>query len=254
VRHIVSRVPRHLRPGGTAQVLANWMVLADRPWDERLSEWLEGCDAWVVQRELVDLPTYVELWLKDAGVHPSTGSAGVAEYHERYDTWLAWLESQGAEAVGFGWINLRRTEAVPVLRLEDWPYDVEQPIAPEVGAWFERVAMLRDLDDERMLGSRPVARSDVRQETYGAPGAEDPEQIVLRQQRWLRRARQADTVEAALVGACDGELTVAQVLDALAQLLERDADEVRSAYLPVVRDLLEEGFLGLAGHALGRTE
>ena len=63
-------------------------------------------------------------------------------------------------------------------------------------------------------------------------GAEDPETIVLRQQRGMRRARQVDTVEAALVGACDGELTVGQILDALAQLLERDRDELRHGVPP----------------------
>ena len=242
VEHIVRTVPDHLRDGGTAQVLANWMVLRHQPWQERLSSWVMGCDAWVVQREVVDLPTYVELWLKDAAVH---GGAG---YHERYDTWLSWFEDQGAEAVGFGWINLRKVSngaGQPSLRLEDWPYDVEQPIGPEVSGLFGRTAVLRTLADDRLGASRLVARPDLRQETYGAPGAADPEEIVLREQRWVRRARQVDTVEAALVGACDGELTVLQILDALADLLEQDAAEVRSAYLPVVRDLVTEGFLEL---------
>ena len=44
--------------------------------------------------------------------------------------------------------------------------------------------------------------------------AEDPATIVLRQQTGMRRARQVDTVEAALVGACDGELPVGAILDA----------------------------------------
>lgn len=238
VEHIVRGVPDLLREGGTAQVLANWMVVRDQPWQERLSSWIHGCDAWVVQRETVDLPTYVELWLKDAGVH------GAPDYHERYDTWLSWFEGQGAEAVGFGWINLRRTAVdAPTLRLEEWPYDVEQPVGPEVQGFFDRTATLRNLSDDDLGTSRLVARSDLRQETYGAPGAADPEEIVLRQQRWVRRARQVDTVEAALVGACDGDLSVLQILDALADLLEQDAGEVRSAYLPVVRDLVTEGFL-----------
>jgi hypothetical protein len=253
VEHIVRGVPRLLHEGGTAQVLANWMVLRDQPWEERLAEWLEAseglaCDAWVVQRETVDLPTYVELWLKDAGVHPSTGSSGsgqATDYHERYDTWLSWFDEQGAEAVGFGWINLRRVSGAPVVHLENWPYDVEQPIGPEVQARFGRTATLRRLSDTDLESSRLVARGDLRQETYGAPGAADPEQIVLRQQRWLRRARQVDTVEAALVGACDGELSVAQILDALGGLLDREADELRATYLPVVRELLTEGFLDL---------
>jgi hypothetical protein len=240
VEHIVRGVPDLLREGGTAQVLANWMVVRDQPWQERLASWIHDCDAWVVQRETVDLPTYVELWLKDAGVH------GAPDYHERYDTWLSWFEEQGAEAVGFGWINLRRTGAEqPTLQLEDWPYDLEQPVGPEVGALLDRFGALRQLSDEDLGAARLRARPDVRQETYGAPGAADPEEIVLRQQRWVRRARQVDTVEAGLVGACDGDLTVHQILDALAELLGREAAEVRSAYLPVVRDLVVEGFLDL---------
>jgi hypothetical protein len=239
VRRVVTGAPEHLRPGGWAQVLANWVIERDRPWDERLREWIEGsgCDAWVVQREVADPAEYVELWLKDAGLH------GAPDYAERYDAWLSWFEEQGVEAVGFGWLNLRRTDREPVLRFEEWPYEVEQPLGREVAAWGRRVDLERSLDDEALLATRLFARSDVRQETVGEPGAEDPERIVLRQQRGLRRARTADTMEAALVGACDGDLTVGAILDALSTLLERDPAEVRSTYLPVVRELLAEGFL-----------
>lgn len=244
VRRVVTEAPRHLRPGGWAQVLANWVIERDRPWDERLRGWVEGsgCDAWVVQREVADPAQYVELWLKDAGLH------GSAEYAERYDAWLSWFEEQGVEGIGFGWINLRRTDrSAPVLRFEEWPYDVEQPLGPEIAGWARRVDLERSLDDSALLASRLVTRVDVRQETFGAPGAEDPEQIVLRQQRGLRRARTVDTVEAGLVGACDGELAVGQVLAALATLLDRDPAELNEQYLPVVRDLLVEGFLTADG-------
>ena len=66
---------------------------------------------------------------------------------------------------------------------------------------------------------------------------------MLRQQRGFRRARTADTVVAGLVGACDGDLPVGAILDALAQLLDRDPAALRAEYLPVVAELVEEGFL-----------
>jgi hypothetical protein len=99
------------------------------------------------------------------------------------------------------------------------------------------------VDDGTLAARHLVARADVHQETDGRPGAEHPETIVLRQQRGLRRARRADTVEAALVGACDGDLPVGAILAALAELLELDVAEVRGTYLPVVRELVVEGFL-----------
>jgi hypothetical protein len=205
-----------------------------RRWDERLGGWLAAdCDAFVVQRELLDPAAYVELWLKDAGLH------GAHDYLDRYDAWLAWFDEQDVEAIGFGWVNVRRRgDGGPgEHRFLDWPHAVEQPIAPAIAAWGTAV------DAEVSPGSRLVRRDDVQQETVGVPGAEDPATVVLRQQRGLMRARRADTVEAALVGASDGDLTLGQILDALAQLLDRDPEELRTAYVPVVRELVEDGFL-----------
>ena len=246
VRRVVTEAPRHLNPGGWCQVLANWAHHEHEPWQDRITGWLEGtgCDAWVVQREVADPAEYVELWLKDAGLH------GASDYARRSDAWLSWFEEQHVEGIGFGWLNLRKVDDAdgrarrdPVLRLEEWPSDVEQPLGAEVADWGRRVEHLAGTQDRMLLGERLAVRPDVRQETFGAPGAEDPEQIVLRQQRGLRRARQVDTIEAGLVGACDGELAVGQILDALASLLDEDPKRLRETYLAKVRELVAEGFL-----------
>jgi methylase of polypeptide subunit release factors len=230
VETIVRGAPAHLAEGGWCQILANWVIAADRPWDERLSAWIDpGCDALVVQREVLDPASYVELWLRNAGRHGSPG------YLEAYDAWLGWFERQGIEGVGFGWVNLRRGGSAR--ELLDWPHAVEQPIAPAIRDWGRAVRAEIGLDDHL------VTRADVQQETVGSPGAEDPEVIVLRQQTGLRHARRADTVVAALVGACDGDLSVGQILAALATLLERDAEGLHASYLPVVRELVAEGYL-----------
>ena len=171
--------------------------------------------------------SYVELWLKDAGRHGGVG------YLQAYDAWLGWFDEQGIEGVGFGWVNLRRGGAPRPARP---PYAVEQPIAAAVARVGARPA------DRRSAGTPGCGRGSTwcRRRT-ARPGAADPETIVLRQRRGLCRARQVDTVEAALVGACDGDLTVGQILDALASLLDRDPDELATAYLPAVRGLVDRG-------------
>ncbi len=240
VRRVVTEAPGHLNPGGVAQVLANWVHVEGRPWQERLEEWLSesGCDAWVVQREVADPAEYVELWLRDAGVH------GRPEYVARYDAWLQWFAEQGVSGIGFGWLTLRRTDrAQPVTRLEDWPHAVEQPLGPTVDDWLERVDRLAGLDDRDVLAARWRRRTDVVEESTGEPGAADPETIVVRQQRGLRRARQVDTVTAAVLGASDGELSLHQILAALAQLLERPVEELVASALPEVRSLVDDGYL-----------
>ena len=235
VEHIVRSVPDLLTEGGWCQVLANWVIARGVPWGERLDAWVDpSCEAFVVQREVLDPAAYVELWLKDAGLH------GADDYARRYDTWLSWFDDQGVEGIGFGWINLRRGATGPSDFLE-WPYDVEQPVAPAIAGW----AAARDhlAATPELASARLVTRADVRQETTGAVGAEDPETIVVRQQWGLRRARQVDTVEAALLGACDGDLTVGQILDAVASLLDRDEAELRARYVRVAAELVREGFL-----------
>lgn len=240
VEHIVRTVPEHLSPGGTAQILANWAIEAGVAWDERVGGWLAdtGCDAWVVQREVLDIASYVELWLKDAGLH------GADDYVTRYDTWLSWFEENGIDAVGFGWITLRNAGAeTPDVRLEEWRWEVEQPLGPEIARHFAEVAALRATDDDALLAERPVLAADVVQETFGPAGAEDPSQIVLRRQTGMRRARQVDTVTAAFAGAADGDLTVGQLLAALAELL---GEQDLAARLREVRELVVDGFLRLS--------
>ncbi len=242
VRRVVTQAPGHLNDGGWCQVLANWIHLKGEPWEDRIAGWLEpsGVDAWVLQREIADLPTYVEMWLADAGLQ------NAPDYVQRYDTWLSWFDDQGIEGIGFGWLSLHKAgRDKPALRIEEWPYEIEQPLGPHILAWGDRMDALDGLSDDALLASTLTHAPDVMQETVGPVGAEDPEHIVARLQRGVRRALPVDTIEAGLLGASDGELTVAQILDALSTLLDADPAGTRATYVPKVRSLIDQGFLTL---------
>jgi hypothetical protein len=162
---------------------------------------------------------------------------GRPEYTTRYDAWLRWLDEQQVEAIGMGWVTLHNTPGTTTC--EEWPYEIEQPIGPHVLDRFERLEDLpSELDDLQL-----VVAEDVVEETAGPPGAADPATIVLRRQRGMRRAEQADTVLAGFVGACDGDLTAGQILTALAQLLDADAADLHDRYADPIRRLVAEGFL-----------
>ncbi|MGW0230765.1 DUF7059 domain-containing protein [Actinopolymorpha singaporensis] len=247
-RRMVTQAPDFLADGGVCQILANWLHVRGEDWRDRLGDWLadsgagSDCDAWVVQREVSDPAEYVELWLKDAGVH------GTPEYASRYDDWLAWFQAQDAEGVGFGWITLRREAGPrpggPATVMEEWPHPVEQPLGAEVERWLDAVERLGSYaDDAVLLGARLRVDPDVDQEQLGRPGAPDPEHVVLRQRRGMRRAVAVDTAEGGFVGACDGELTVGQISDALATLLEEEPARMRGRLLPRARQLYAEGYL-----------
>jgi len=231
VEQLVRQAPDHLTDGGWCQLLANWTCVRGQDWRERIAAWTGDRSAWTVQREQLDPSEYVELWLRDAGAH------GTPSYTKQYDAWMRWLDEQAVEAIGMGWLTLHNVEGA--LEAEEWPYEIEQPIGPHVLRRFQRVEGL----PADLTGLHLVVADDVIQETTGQPGAEDPAAIVLRRQRGMRRAEQVDTVLAGFVGACDGDLSVGQILAALADLLDRPVVEVLQEYLPQVRRLVIEGFL-----------
>jgi hypothetical protein len=240
-RTLVQGAGQRLADGGHAQFLANWQHVADEDWTERLRSWVpSGCDAWIVQREVQDVTQYAELWLRDAGEH----RMDPAGYAARYDAWLEEFARRRTTAVGFGWITLRKTGSrTPSVTIEEWPHPVEQPLGETVRAHFARLDQLSALDDAALLATRFRLAPDVVQEQVGLPGAEDPEHIVLRQQRGMRRATRVDTVGAGFAGACDGTLPAGRILDAIAQLIGEEPVRLRDGMPPQIRLLMQQGFL-----------
>ncbi|GAA2346857.1 class I SAM-dependent methyltransferase [Streptomyces kunmingensis] len=248
-RSLVQGAGEHLNEGGYAQFLANWQHVEGEEWTERLRSWVpRGCDAWIVQREVQDITQYAELWLRDAGDHRTDP----AEYAARYDAWLDEFEARKVTAVGFGWITLRKSASAaeePSIVVEEWPHPVEQPLGSTVRAHFERVDWLRTHDDAALLEASFLLAGEVVQEQVGLPGAEDPEHVVLRQGRGMRRATKVDTVGAGFAGVCDGTLSAGRILDAIAQLVGEEQVLLRDRTPAQIRTLIEQGFLKPAGRA-----
>lgn len=240
-RTLVQEAGARLNPGGYAQFLGNWQHVEGEDWRDRLRSWVpRGCDAWIVQRDVQDVTQYAELWLRDAGDHQSDP----AEYARRYEDWLDEFEARKTKSVGFGWITLRRSDAdEPSIVVEEWPHTVEQPLGEAVLAHFARQDYLREHDDAALLEAHFVLAEEVVQEQVGAPGAEDPEHVVLRQNRGMRRATKVDTVGAGFAGVCDGSLSAGRILDAIAQLVQEDPVMLRDRTPEAIRMLVEQGFL-----------
>ena len=94
----------------------------------------------------------------------------------------------------------------PELRIEEWPHAVHHPVGKAIGDFLDAVGPAQ-LPDADFLAARWRVHPGVVQESIGVPGAADPQHLVLRQQFGLGRAVEVGTALAALVGACDGELS-----------------------------------------------
>ncbi|WP_258725978.1 N5-glutamine methyltransferase family protein [Cellulomonas sp. NS3] len=248
VRELVTGVGAVLAPGGVAQLLGNWEVRRGEAWHERVGEWVEesGLDGWVVQRELQDPAQYAETWIRDGGTTPDRDPEAWAQ---RYGAWLDDFASRDVEAVGFGIVTLRRPlDGPPTMRrLEEVTGGVRQPLGPAIAASLAAHAWLARRDDDALAREHLVVAADVTEERYLTPGHSDPSVVLLRQGGAFGRTVRAGTALAGLVGACDGELTVGQVVGALASLLGVGADDVAADVLPSVRGLVLDGLLAPAG-------
>jgi len=241
VEHVVRHGADRLADAGTLQVLGNWAHPAGGDWQARLHAWVAttGCDAHIVQRETLDVYEYIEVWLTDAGL------AGTQSYAQRYREWLDYFERLGIAAVGMGWIVLHKAgRAEPRIRIEDWPYAVEQPIGPALAAEVAAVDLEAGLTDEALLSRSWVLAEDIVEESFGEPGAADPQRIVYRQQRGFRRAEEVDTALAGILGACDGDLPLGSIVNTVAAILQLDAAVLAASVVPRVRQLVLFGFLG----------
>ncbi len=166
---VVSGAADHLTDGGTACMLASWVITGD-DWRDRVASWIpdHGVDAWVVQRDVADPALYVGTWLRDAGYDPRSGAGAALA-----DDWLAHFERSGVEGIGFGFVFLRSTGEPTDLMAEELSHAIDDPLGPEASDYLDRVAWLRtaDLQTSRFSSADGIALEQV--STLSAGSAAD---------------------------------------------------------------------------------
>ena len=112
------------------------------------------------------------------------------------------------------------------------------------------LAKALDVDDlaaNDLAAAHLVVADDVTEERHQRPGAEHPGVILLRQGAGLRRTNLLSTELAGFVSACDGDLSVGQIIGALIALLGGedgfDAGTFHASLLAEVGNLVRDGFL-----------
>ena len=252
----------------------------DRPFDA-VPDWARGpaawipddLDAWVIQREVLAPPDYAEMWLRDGGQTPRDRG-----YEKAYSAWLDDFARRGVVGVGMGYISLRAPEResgdsnpgdwdaagsnAAGSNAGDWdaacsnaedsgrrrPWrrfeELSGPAPIDLHGYVEGVWAHRDLlraGDSALLAARLVCRGV--EHRLHAPGQPEPFMLKLAQVAGFAVEVQVTSAVAGVVGACDGELTLGALCDAVAQLLGEPVENVRTEVLPAVRELVGLGIL-----------
>lgn len=252
----------------------------DRPfdavpdWAHGPAAWIpDGLDAWVIQREVLAPPDYAEMWLRDGGQTPRDRG-----YEKAYAAWLEDFARRGVVGVGMGYISVRAPEGdtgdwnardrdAAGSNAGDWdaaclnaagsnaedsakrrPWrrfeELSGPAPIDLHGYVEGVWAHRDLlraGDSALLAARLACRGV--EHRLHAPGQAEPFMLKLAQVAGFAAEVQVTSAVAGVVGACDGELPLGALCDAVAQLLGEPAEDVRTEVLPAVRELVGLGIL-----------
>jgi hypothetical protein len=241
VERMVREVGEYLAPGGTAQLLGNWEYRTGEDGLDRVRSWVADTDldVWVIEREVQDASLYAETWIRDGGTLP-----GSARFDELYAAWLDDFDARGVRQVGFGYITIRRRGGrAPLRRFER----IESPLGAGLGSHLARGlsawAFLAPRSDDDLLAAHFAVAGDVTEQRHYWPGDEHPAAITLQQGSGFARALPAGTALAAVVGACDGELSLGDIIDAVAHLLGVESRALADEVLPEIRELTFWGML-----------
>ena len=262
---VVREAPAALAPDGTLLCLANW----ETPWGgnglQRVGEWLTAAavplTAWVIERDRVSPAQYAETWARDGGARP-----GSAEFDALLTAWLDDFAARRIVAIGLGSIRIRREDAVarehtgpdhagPDHAVPDHTAESVIHVEQATGAWSEDAlgqalerafaagSTAARFSDAEVLAHRWLVSDSVAEERVHDPGSDAPRAITLVTDRPIARRVMADPLLAAAVGASDGDLTLGQIADALAQLLEVAPAAARAAVVAGARELAWLGML-----------
>ncbi|MBS1675243.1 MAG: methyltransferase [Actinobacteria bacterium] len=241
VEAFVRAAPAHLVPGGSAQLLGNWESIGATLGMKRLESWISpALDAWVVQRETLSPLGYAELWIRDGGTTPRD-----AAFEPLLDAWIDDFAARGVTEIGFGYVLIRAPRAAapdevvaaPLRRFETLVQPVQSPGRAFRDGLAGHDALVAGIPDVLLVAG------DVTEARHHLPGQEAPSVIELRQGGGFGRTVSVDPALAGFVGACDGELSVVQIVSALADLFEVPLADLWADLEPRLRALVTDGFL-----------
>lgn len=242
-KSIVRSSAAHLRDGGLATVMVNWVQPRDATWADVLADWVAptGCDAVALLHGIEDPLAYALRWnVREQQLRPDTHPATI-------DRWLSHFRSEGIEAIGTGAIVLRRQTAhAPWFH----PLELTAPNSGDAGPQVAAILAGRDHlairpDDAGLLADVFEVAGPHRVEqtlTSGHGGyVIGPGRLLPASGLGLTTLVEPELIPVLL--QLDGERSLRAIVGEVAAATGRDADAVAAGAQALVRRLLEHGLV-----------
>ena len=237
-RSVVAAAPEYLAEEGFAHVLVSWAHEADG-WRPPVLEWVRGSgyDAWVLHFDTDDPVSHAAAWLKPLALTDAPA------FEAALGRWLDYLEREAITAIAYGAVVLRRRGGDG-----NWVRAENASLAKgEAGRHLQRLFANGDLlAADGLMDARLslAAGNEVRQTLSLSAGAPTLERSTLTLREGIGFELGLDEHTLQLLLELDGVRTLGEALAERAAALGVDEAKYVEAALPVVRRLLELGFLG----------
>ena len=244
-QQVVERTPECLDEGGFGHILVSWAHTPGDPWSP-LERWVEGsgCDSWLLYFGSDDPVTHAGEWLKPVA------DKDLGRYRQALAAWLDYLERFGIEAIAHGAVILRRRSGGRNwTRKDQVELDRLEQASEHVLRVFRSQDYLNALADERALLDTSftlVERHHLDQTLVCRDNETTLEGTALSLDEGLGFRVGLDLHTTRLLPLLDGRRPLRDVLAPQAgepALSADDSARFTTAALPVVRRLVELGFL-----------
>jgi predicted RNA methylase len=241
-RRIVKQSPQYLNEGGYCILNANWAVLEKEDWRARLAGWFEGtgCDGLVFLQDTRDLGDYaanlIEVGIDEGG-----------EYLKIFDDWMDYYARRRITGIGQGVMVMQRASGRPNwFAVESAPPNITYPSGDDVAHLFKLRTFLHTLGGEKdFLNVRLKIAPDVRleQACEVSDGLWRQVSGQVRRVGGLGFSGILDGPSADALARWDGTRPLKDYLHQLAAALNTDPATLVPSALPIIRRLVEQGFL-----------
>lgn len=242
-RRLARDVPAYLEEGGYCQFLCNWAHYKGQDWQERLAGWFDGtgCNVWVMRSETRDASTYATTWITH------TEGSSSQNLSAMYNQWMGYYDQEGIEQMSTGIVMMRKTSgSANWCKITDSPHKMLGRCGDDIQLCFALRDYLESArNDVTLLDAKLTVSSAVRMNQQFRPEDDgwvggSPE---LCRTQGLAFSHTVDPYIAGLVARCDGQRTLRELIDGLAQAAQQDVNTITPPILGMVRQLIDQGFL-----------
>ncbi len=242
-RRLVRSSPPMLTEGGFLQMMANVPHAPGQSLSDAISGWFDGlgCDALVWLDQTQGIADYAMTWILSTESQDTTRVPGL------FEEWMRYYERESIERVSYVIIALRKCSGKANWTVvEDAKRSVIGHCGDAVLQGFATHDALAALDDgssllDMRLRLAPAAR--LQQQHALTDEGLGVVATLLRTVGGVMQSVEVEGNVAGLLARCNGNPTLGELADQLAENLGVDRSRMREAVLTVVRQLTERGFV-----------